>query len=593
MHKAITLSLVLVFFVATYAVALNPKSNFRIKPAIAREIVPTQAFVSLSPNPAENNVNPVLLTIRIEPPPPTPDDTFDRIYFPITRPDGTVIDMHYTNTQGSYSGKIYLSSTGNYTIRVSFPGQTFANGTIYYLPCENQTIFTRLPPPPPLWSNEGSWTTKAPMHQARSGLGVAAVNGKIYAIGGTTASGFLPSMPGSMILGLSDIGGLVGTNEEYDPVTNIWTYKASMPTPRIMFATAVCQNKIYCIGGKTAEGYTSVNEVYDPFTDTWETKAPMPEATGWLTANVVKDKIYLIDYSGKNFLYDPATDSWIIKTPAPSPAFDGYASAVFGKKIYVIGGLSEDQHYNLNQIYDVETDSWSYGARPPSSHGGGSAGVTTGEMALIRIYVFGNRANLIQGEEKTFVRIYNPKTDSWGFGADTPAKRYNFGVAVLNDTFYAIGGHTYSFPGDYAPVALNEQYVPIDHGTPDPSYVPPDVTPPEIAVLSPENRTYHTVDVALNFTVNEPVSSMRYTLDGENLVEISGNTTLIGLPYGSHNLTVYATDAADNTGSSETVYFTIAEEPEPFPVTPVATASVATIAVVSVGLLVYFKKRKH
>jgi N-acetylneuraminic acid mutarotase len=593
MQKVITLILVLVFFAATYAVLLTPKSIFLIKTAIAQEIVPTQAFVSFSPNPAANNIDPVLLTIRVEPPPPTPSDKYHLIYFPITRPDGTVIDMQYTNTQGSYSGKIYLSSTGNYTVRVSFPGQTFANGTIYYLPCETQTTFTRLPPPPPPWSNEGSWTTKAPMHQARSDLGVAVVNSKIYAIGGTTASGFLPSMPGSMILGLSDIGGIVGTNEEYDPATNIWKYKASMPTPRIMFATAVYQNKIYCIGGKTSEGYTSVNEVYDPATDTWETKAPMPEAIGWLTANVVNDKIYLFDYSGKNFLFDPATDSWTIKTPAPSPAFDGYASAVFGKKIYVIGGLSEDQHYNLNQIYDVETDSWSYGARPPSSHGGGSAGVTTGEMALIRIYVFGTRANLIQGEEKTFVRIYNPKTDSWGFGADTPVKRYNFGVAVLNDTFYAIGGHTYSFPGDYAPVALNEQYVPISYGTPDPSYVPPDVTPPEIAVLSPENVTYYTVDVALNFTVNESVSSMSYALDGENFVEISGNTTLIGLPYGSHNLTVYATDVAGNIGTSETINFTIAEEPKPFPVAPIAVASVATVAVVGVGLLVYFKKRKR
>jgi hypothetical protein len=120
--------------------------------------------------------------------------------------------------------------------------------------------------------------------------------------------------------------------------------------------------------------------------------------------------------------------------------------------------------------------------------------------------------------------------------------------------------------------------------------VPPDVISPEIAVASPENKTYYTADVALNFTVNEPVSSMRYRLDGENF-EVSGNTTLAGLAYGGHNVTVYAVDTAGNTGASETVVFTVAEEP--FPAAPVAAASVATIAIVGVGLLVYFKKRKH
>jgi len=105
-------------------------------------------------------------------------------------------------------------------------------------------------------ATEDSWATKAPMQQARSGLGVAAVNGKIYAIGGSNASGFAPSIPGSAVLGNRDIGGHLGTNEEYDPETDTWTYKASMPTPRIVFATAVYQNKIYCIGGKTSDGYT-------------------------------------------------------------------------------------------------------------------------------------------------------------------------------------------------------------------------------------------------------------------------------------------------------------------------------------------------
>jgi hypothetical protein len=190
---------------------------------------------------------------------------------------------------------------------------------------------------------EDSWVSKAPMQVARSVLGVAAVNGKIYAIGGSTASGFSPSIPPSAAYGNIDLGGFVGTNEEYDPTTDKWTYKAPMPTPRMALATAVYQNKIYCIGGRSVSGdrnggYTAVNEVYDPVTDTWETKAPMPSAAGWLVANVVDGKIYVLDYSGTNYVYEPATDSWTTKAPVPASAFDGYASAVLDGKIYVIGG---------------------------------------------------------------------------------------------------------------------------------------------------------------------------------------------------------------------------------------------------------------
>jgi hypothetical protein len=67
--------------------------------------------------------------------------------------------------------------------------------------------------------------------------------------------------------------------------------------------------------------------------------------------------------------------------------------------------------------------------------------------------------------------------------------------------------------------------------------------------------------------------------------------TLSGLPNGDHNVTIYVTDEAGNTGVSETIYFTV-DVPEPFPTTLVI-ASVITVAIVCIGLLLYFKKRKH
>jgi hypothetical protein len=116
-----------------------------------------------------------------------------------------------------------------------------------------------------------------------------------------------------------------------------------------------------------------------------------------------------------------------------------------------------------------------------------------------------------------------------------------------------------------------------------------DTTAPSVSVLSPENTTYKASNVPLNFTVNEPFSKVTYCLDGQENVTINENTTLIGLPNGDHNVTVYATDEFGNTGVSEIVYFSVEV---PFPTTLVI-ASVALVAVASVGLLVYFKKRNH
>jgi hypothetical protein len=115
--------------------------------------------------------------------------------------------------------------------------------------------------------------------------------------------------------------------------------------------------------------------------------------------------------------------------------------------------------------------------------------------------------------------------------------------------------------------------------------------PPTISILSLENKTYNTSNVKLDFSVNEPISVVTYSLDGKDNVTISGNTTLTGLPNGGHNVIVYGTDEAGNVGVSQTVYFEV-DVPEPFPTTMVI-ASVITVAVVGVGLLVYFKKRKR
>jgi len=123
------------------------------------------------------------------------------------------------------------------------------------------------------------------------------------------------------------------------------------------------------------------------------------------------------------------------------------------------------------------------------------------------------------------------------------------------------------------------------------------LTPPKISILSPENKTYSVSNVSLTCTINKPVTWIGYSLDDQAQITMIANITLTNLSNGLHNITVYAKDRFDTMGVSEAIHFSIDQpninQPESFPTLPVLAASIAAVAVAGVGLVVYFKKRKH
>ena len=78
-----------------------------------------------------------------------------------------------------------------------------------------------------------------------------------------------------------------------------------------------------------------------------------------------------------------------------------------------------------------------------------------------------------------------------------------------------------------------------------------------ITISSPENKTYETSDISLMFSVNEPVSWIGYSLDDQDEVTITGNSTLSGLSNGVHNLVVFAEDLTEQLRVSKTIQFTL------------------------------------
>ena len=99
-----------------------------------------------------------------------------------------------------------------------------------------------------------TWSTRAPMPIARSAIGVAALDGKIYAVGGEGWS--------------DELGRVFRANEAYDPKSNSWAEEARMPTPRHSYAKGVIDGKFYAVSGVTTAtsmfSIVAVNEVYTP-----------------------------------------------------------------------------------------------------------------------------------------------------------------------------------------------------------------------------------------------------------------------------------------------------------------------------------------
>ena len=177
-----------------------------------------------------------------------------------------------------------------------------------------------------------SWTTKAPMPTPRSGLAVGVVNGVLYAVGGDSGSAERP----------------VGTTEAYDPSTNSWTTKPSMPTPRSGLAVGVVNGVLYAVGGTDGNYYPSVYgpplttvEAYDPVTNSWTTKAPMPTPRYGLAVGVVSGFLYAVGGSGPTgtvAVYDPAANSWTSRGPMLTSRTSLGAGVVNGV-LYAVGGL--------------------------------------------------------------------------------------------------------------------------------------------------------------------------------------------------------------------------------------------------------------
>jgi N-acetylneuraminic acid mutarotase len=196
-----------------------------------------------------------------------------------------------------------------------------------------------------------SWKALAPMPTRRGSPVAAAVGDKIYVIGGATTP------PGSKetVVHPARPHVSVATVEEYDPATNSWRQRASMPTPRNHATAGVVNGKIYVIGGRVGAAFISagssnvdVVEEYDPAADAWGgARARMPSARSAMASGVYGGRIYVSGGEGQNAqmmytfraleAYDPAANRWAV-LPSMPVSRHGLAGAVVGNRLHMVSG---------------------------------------------------------------------------------------------------------------------------------------------------------------------------------------------------------------------------------------------------------------
>jgi N-acetylneuraminic acid mutarotase len=188
-----------------------------------------------------------------------------------------------------------------------------------------------------------SWVFRSPLSVARSHIGVTAMDGKVYAVGGAYS------------------GGTLGTTEVYDPLSDSWSMLAPMLTPRSGAAVLSADGLIYAIGGEGG-GFASryVVEAYNPSTDSWIPRASLLVARAKPAGCVFDGKIRVLGGSGQSGSvgaveeYDPLVNAWSMKQGITDR--DGLTVFVLFGRLYAAGGFTwapgSNAYLSTVEMYD-------------------------------------------------------------------------------------------------------------------------------------------------------------------------------------------------------------------------------------------------
>ncbi|XP_045512605.1 kelch-like ECH-associated protein 1B isoform X3 [Pieris brassicae] len=206
------------------------------------------------------------------------------------------------------------------------------------------------------------WRPCSPMATPRHRVGVAVMDGLLYAVGGSAGSEYHKSV------------------ERYDPETDTWTYAASMGCARLGVGVAVVNRLLYAVGGFDGVRRVRSVECYHPENNVWSEVAPMGVARSGAGVAALGQHVYVVGgYDGAQQLaaverYDTERNSW--ETVAPVPvARSALSLTVLDNKLYAMGGYDGNAFLDIVEVYDPATDSWKSGPPLTSARSGHASAV--------------------------------------------------------------------------------------------------------------------------------------------------------------------------------------------------------------------------
>ena len=223
------------------------------------------------------------------------------------------------------------------------------------------------------------------------------------------------------------------------PSNCTWAAAAVVPIPILDQAVVAVGNNLFTFAGASNDARTANSYKFDG--TTWTQIAPYPAAVELPSAVSDGTSIYIMngarsptDYSTDVFRYNPATNTY---TPLASNTVGTWnQTAVFlNGKIYKIGGTAASSQTAL-EIYNIATNTWAPGAPLPTA-----AGFASSWAQGNFIYVAGGTNAAGVGVNKTY--RYDPAANTWSDAAiaDLPASRWAAACDFYNDSVVLAGGY--------------------------------------------------------------------------------------------------------------------------------------------------------
>ncbi|XP_066598565.1 kelch-like ECH-associated protein 1B [Prorops nasuta] len=213
------------------------------------------------------------------------------------------------------------------------------------------------------------WRACSPMSVPRHRVGVAVMDGLLYAVGGSAGAEYHNSV------------------ECYDPDQDIWTNVKSMHVKRLGVGVAVVNRLLYAIGGFDGENRLNSVECYHPENDEWTMVSPMKSSRSGAGVASLGQYIYVIGgYDGNSQLnsverYDTEHDSWEFVSSV-SISRSALSVTVLDGKLYAMGGYDGTEFLNIVEIYDPVKDMWEEGIPMTSGRSGHASAVSYHQCSI-------------------------------------------------------------------------------------------------------------------------------------------------------------------------------------------------------------------